>query len=208
MKQPFNRITAITNILPDNQYVFMCEFDNTTLEFVIKQTKFISELFNIDIDILSSSPKSYHLVSYDIIDKQTLLKATNWLDFPDNADWLPIDEIDLYNVSAYTLKLTQRHLPIGCALRLSEKYLKESPFFITRIGHKKSYFFKSYEHLRFYKLYCKVPDFKKSVCFLKLPVQIVMYNVGTGSKSRKGRRTSLEQKVYNKLQCINTRVQK
>jgi len=208
MRQPFNRITAITNILPDNNYVFMCEFDKTSLEFVIQQTKFISGLFDIDIDILNSSPDSYHLVSYDIIDKQTLIKATNWLDFPENSDWLPLDEIDLYNVKAYTERLTQKHLPIGCALRLSEKYIKESPFFITRIENRKSRFFKSYEHLRFYKLYCKVPDFNKSVCFLKLPVQIVMYNIGIGSKSRKGRRTSLEQKVYNKLQRINTRVQK
>jgi len=208
MKQPFNRIVAITNILPSDHYVFMFEYDNKSLYFVREQCKFISSLFDIDIDILQSSKNSYHMVSYDILDKHTLIKATNWLDFPTDTDWLPIDEIDLYNVESYTQKLTMQHLPIGCALRLSEKYNKQSPTFVERIQKRKSYFFKSYEHLRFYKLYCNVPDFRKSVTFIKEPVQIVMYNVGIGSKSRKGRRTPLEQKVNNQLQRINSKVEK
>lgn len=202
MKNFFNRVIAITNVLPEHKYIFMMEYDKVKLKFVEDQCKFVSSMFDIDIDILGSSKNSYHLVSYDIINKSLLLNIYNWLDTSD-TDFCPIDEIDLMNVSAYTTRITQKKLSIGSALRLSEKFNKQSPVFIERIVNQVSLFAKSLGHFRFYKKYCHVPRFKKQTTFIDLLPQIIVYNVGIGAKSRQGRRNSWQQKIYNQLQNID-----
>jgi hypothetical protein len=180
------------------------EYDKVKLSFVEQQASFLAFMFDIDIDILESSKNSYHLVSYDIIDKETLLKAYNWLDTSD-TDFCPIDEIDLMNITAYTTKITQKKLPIGCALRLSEKQNKQSPKYIERVVSPTLRYVKSMGHFRFYKKFCDVPEFGKSTLFIDLCPQIVVYNVGIGSKSRKGKRHNWEQRIFNRLQQIDKR---
>ena len=186
------RVVGLLNTLPDNLFVFMWEYDKEDFDYVYEEMCFISEVFDIDIDILESSEGNYHVVSYYILSYDKILSIHRWLTCS-HEHYLDINEIELY-----------RNIPKGIqrgnTLRIGKKHLKDYPQFVSRIIHTiKSC--KSLQHLSFYQFFCKVPSFdrKMNVLFLNLKTQLVVYASGIGSKSQRRFLTYLSHKIVRQI---------
>jgi len=157
--------------LKDSLHLFMCDFDNVNLEDVLIEAKRIHEQFNIDIYIIESSYKNFHLISFDVL-KWRLVQTiqaniTIKTDFP------------LINMRYGITMDSASKLDYKCflTLRIGEKLLKPSPNYITRFVKPNKYV-KSIKHYGLYMEFCNIPDSPKwyKDNWVKCKVLISEYN--------------------------------
>jgi hypothetical protein len=187
-------VIGIMNTLPEKQYVLFWEFDDIELSEIIEEMNFISEFFDIDIDILESSKKHYHAVSYDILDYNKLLYVQRCI-YYSHGHYLDIDEIDLY-------RNIPKEIQKGNTLRLGKKLGKDEPKFKIRIlSPSHNLRRKSLQHFRAYQYFCKVPEFSNvvNIMWYNLKIEFVVFATGISSKSNKQYQTYLQRRINQKI---------
>lgn len=167
-------VIGITNKLKGNFRLFMWEYDNINLFDVLEEANFLSQVFDIDIYVLKSSSKHYHMVSFDILDLETVSRIQNWVmhdtDYLNIKDMSFLDDKGLWNT-----------------LRIGKKGKKPKPSFVKAFYSKKIRP-KSLQHYKIYKHFCGIPEEKpprKYHFFNVCSVQIAVYNTGIGAKPKR-----------------------
>lgn len=154
---------GITNKLSENLFVFMYEYDNTELKFVEFDAKLLSNYGKIDIYILQSSQNNYHLVSFDLISRELLVKLQNMVTI--EGDYSRLQDNYLYFNGRGGFNV----------LRLGAKKDKNSPMFIDVIKHKNSgKSLKSLQHYKLYRHFCNIP-FMENKYFCDMPTRLIVY---------------------------------
>lgn len=69
---------GIANYLEGGLRLFFYEYDEVPEFDAIEDANFLSQVFDIDIYILESSPRHYHLISFDILTSKTVDSVQNW----------------------------------------------------------------------------------------------------------------------------------
>jgi len=162
-------IIAITNQFPNNRFLFFFEFDNVDEFDIFEEANFLSQYANIDIDVNLSSPRCYHLISYDILSRDEVIRAQRMVSLQSDH-YLAIDEVFLYRATAEANRL-----------RLGDKFDKSSPIFLKRFCHNRGHK-KSIQHLRLAKFWYKTPPFKRFTRFENARAKVCVYKTGIGIK--------------------------
>lgn len=166
------KVIGVTNKLCHGLRLFMWEYDDVDEDIPLDDAKVLSEAFGIDIDVIQSSGRAYHLISYDILTLDKVEEIQN--NTSKFGDYLTIKELPLYdNEGLYN------------TLRVGKKGKKSYPRFITRFTASKNRHLKSQCHFRVYQLFCDVPDFPPSGRWINLEVMWSVYNTGIGAKPKK-----------------------
>lgn len=134
-------IHGISNRLDAQHYLFFYEFDNIPLGVLRQEMQYIANLANIDIFIFESSKNNYHVVSFDILLKKTVISIQNQITL--ESDYIRLDESTLYG----------NKYGDNC-LRLSSKGKKQKPKFKCLIRSQSNVYFKhafSLPHMKYYE---------------------------------------------------------
>ena len=168
-------VIGITNKLPRGLRLFMWEYDNIEEFDVLEDANFISTIFDIDIYILKSSEKHYHLISFDILTIDQVQRIQEWV--LDVSDYLRIKETPLYDDRG-----------LWNTLRVSNKGKTASPIFLKVFLSPKNKHLKSIEHYRIYQYYCGIPklSLEQKPFFVNFnSMTIAVYNTGIGAKCKR-----------------------
>ena len=141
--------------------IFMFDFDKLPIHEVREECNFLSNCFNLDIYLLSSSYNSWHIISFDIMSNKEISEIQNWVSLP--SDYVNVDECvcDFYNI-----------------LRLGKKGNKPSPLFVEAFLQKDDNRIKSLGHYSIYRKLCGIPEMTpdKIKYFVKTHVDLIQYN--------------------------------
>jgi hypothetical protein len=162
-------IVAMTNQFPNNRFLFFFEFDNVDEFDVFEEANFLSQYAEIDIDVNLSSPRCYHLVSYDILSREEVLRVQRMVSLQSDH-YLAVDEVFLYRATAEANRL-----------RLGEKFDKPSPIFLKRFCHNKKHK-KSLQHIRLAVFWYGTPIFKALTRYENARARMCVYKTGIGIK--------------------------
>lgn len=69
---------GIANRLRGGLRLFFYEYDDIDDAVVYDDANFLSQVFDIDIYVLESSPRHYHLISFDLLTFETVNSVQNW----------------------------------------------------------------------------------------------------------------------------------
>ena len=166
---------GITNKLPKSLRLFMWELDGVDDFTAYEEANFITQVFNIDIYVLESSPNHFHLISFDILSLEVVSRIQNWI--IKETDYLNIKELPLFDD-----KGLWNTLRIGC------KGEKSNPQFLKVFYSKGNKIrAKSLQHFKLYQYFCGIPEEtepRRSYFFNMGYLQIAVYNTGIGAKRK------------------------
>jgi hypothetical protein len=174
-------VVAFTNQVSENDFLFFSEFDNAEEFDVLEEANYLAQIGEIDIDVNISSPRCYHLISFDILTREQVVRLQRYITL-EVGHYLDLDEILLYRATAE-----------ACRLRLGEKFDKPSPKFFRRFMHNKGHK-KSLQHFKLAQFYYDTPDYYPlpnklykvyeltNPKFLNLKARICIYKTGIGIK--------------------------
>jgi hypothetical protein len=174
-------VVAFTNQLTKDDFLFFSEFDDKDEFDILEEANYLSQIGEIDIDVNLSSPRCYHLISFDILTKEQVIRLQRHITL-EVGHYLDLDEILLFRATAE-----------ACRLRLGEKFDKPSPKFFRRFLNNKRHE-KSLQHFRLAQFYYDTPDYYlipdklykiyelTKPKFLDLKARMCIYKTGIGVK--------------------------
>lgn len=181
-------VIGITNKLPRGLRLFMWEIDGVEEFNAYEEARFLSQVFDIDIYLLESSPNHYHLISFDILDLETVSQIQHWA--ISDSDYLNIKELPLFDDKG-----------LWNTLRLGTKGNVPNPRYLTVFyADLKEPRGKSLQHFRLYQYFCGIPNEpepRKFYFFNVGYVLIAVYNTGIGAKKK------LKPDWYGKIKLSN-----
>jgi hypothetical protein len=187
------RTVGITNNAGHGNVLFFGERDCIDLYDVYEEVNFLSKVAEIDIDVLESSTFCYHLVSYDILTREELLRIERLES--ETGHYPDFDELGL----SRTITSYKR-------LRIGEKLNKDSPRFLKRFKCRNNPHIVSLTHQGIYMIFCNVPRVRSRLgCFpIDSKKVICMYLFGSARKNLRIRRFQqrmnlLERKIDRKV---------
>jgi hypothetical protein len=162
---------GVTNRLSGGLRLFFYEYDDVDLYDVIEDANFLSQVFEIDIYVLESSPRHYHTVSFDILSFEKVDQIQNWTsmrgDYVNGKDAV-IDGGRPHNT-----------------LRLGAKGRKAPPKFVKAIYAEKNPYLKSLGHFNAWKALCGLPSPRNPRKFVRVSYAMLsVYKTGIGVKKR------------------------
>jgi len=166
-------VIGITNKLPKGLRLFMYEYDNISEYEALEDANFLSQVFDIDIYVMESSPEHYHLISFDLIDLDLVNRIQEWSMF--HGDYLTVKEMSLYDDKG-----------LWNTLRVGIKGKKQNPRFIG-VFYSREQRYKSIQHFMFYHQFCKIPDppIDHKPYFVNIHYMMLsVYNTGIGAKPK------------------------
>ena len=168
-------VIGITNKLPRGLRLFMWEIDGIEEYNAYEEANFLSQAFDIDVYLLESSKDHYHLISFDILDLETVSRIQNWVIA--DTDYLNIKELPLFDDKGF-----------WNTLRIGNKGVTPNPRYLTVFyANLKEPKPKSLQHFKLYQYFCGIPPEPEPQCFHFFNVGYVMlavYNTGIGAKRR------------------------
>jgi len=167
------RVIGITNKLGYNLRLFMWEYDDIDEYDVLEEANFISQVFDIDVYVLESSPNHYHLISFDILTLEKVAQIQNWLIH--YGDYVHILEMPLFDDKGF-----------WNTLRIGRKFNKPSPQFLKVFRAENNKHCLSFQHYCFYRYFCGIPEINREdmARAVNLEAQISVYNTGIGAKPK------------------------
>jgi len=136
-------ITSLCSTDPKQRYgsehLFFFEFDNIDYKFVIEESERIHNRFSIDIYVLQSSERNYHILTFDILPYRLANKIGG----------------NIRLESDYPI-IFERFIDCFLTLRIWLKGKKQPPNYLTRFISPNK-FKKSFEHYEIYKVLCDIP---------------------------------------------------
>lgn len=175
------RTWGITNRLKDGLRLFFYEYDKISEFDVIEDAYFLSQVFDIDVYVLESSPNNYHVISFDILSFEQVNQIQNWTAI--RGDYI--------NGKDRTL---DGGLPHN-TLRLGAKGNKKSPRFV-KVFYSKKPNLKSIGHFRAWQALTKLPD---------PPTELMRYFVWVGYGMLSVYRTGIGAKPKEKPEVFRVR---
>lgn len=168
--RPLMRCFGMTNRLSGGLRLFFYEYDDADEFDVLEDANFISQVFDVDIYVLKSSPRNYHILSFDMLTPETVNSMQNWTsirgDYINGKD--KIDGRGYHNT-----------------LRLGAKGKKPRPIFIKVFYAENDHNLRSLGHLNAWKELCQVPDPPDNIkdrFVLCGYAMISVYKTGIGAK--------------------------
>jgi len=182
------RVIGMTNKLGYNLRLFMWEYDNVSEYDAYEEASFLCQVFNIDIDVLESSPQHYHLISFDILSLKTVSRIQHWV--MHEGDYLNVCEMPLFDDKG-----------LWNTLRVGNKFAKPNPHFLKRFINPQNTCSKSIRHLRFYQFFCKTPNFpiRFKNMFVDLEMMLSVYTTGTYKRKLKRSKPYKPKKVKDRM---------
>ena len=169
-------VMGITNKLPKGLRLFMFELDNVEEFIAYEECRFLSEVWDIDIYLLESSPNHYHLISFDILTLDQVSEIQYGIS--EDSDYLNIKELPLFDDKG-----------LWNTLRIGEKGLTPKPHYLTVFySRDKEIRAKSLQHFLFYRHFCGIPEEtepRRSYFFNFGYLQLAVYNTGIGAKKKR-----------------------
>lgn len=171
-------VIGITNKLPKGLRLFMYEYDNVSEYDALEDANFLSQVFDIDVYVLESSPEHYHLVSFDIIDIDLVNRIQEYALY--HGDYQKIKEISLFDDKG-----------VWNTLRVGKKGKKGNPHFLAVFYANDGIpRLKSIQHFNFYRQFCKIPNPPRNQKkgFINLNYMMLsVYNTGIGAKPKEAK---------------------
>lgn len=166
-------VFGVTNRISKYIFLFMWEYDSLSEYDALEEANFFSQVFGIDIYISESSPSHYHIISFDLLNKDTVNRIQNFS--VHHGDYKSLNETVLYD-----------DRPPYNALRIGNKGKKQKPKFLKVFYAKDNTHLKSLGHLKLYQNLCSYPSLPQHLkrYGVHTNVQICSYNTGIGAKPK------------------------
>ena len=155
---PFERIGT--------NHLFFYDFDNISEELVCEEARRLHEKFGIDIYVLKSSEKSFHLISFDILEYRQVQSV----------------QADIRLESDYPL-ISERMWDKFLTLRITNKAKKKPPIFVkafVQTPYSSTGFKKSLQHYLLYQEICKIPPAPKWYEWKNVELYFASYQTSHG----------------------------
>jgi hypothetical protein len=168
------KVLGITSRLPQKIRLFMFEFDDVSEYDALEEANFLSQVFDLDLYVLESSPRHYHLISFDILTIETVERIQNWITL--RGDYLTVKEQNIDRKGSYN------------CLRIGSKGKKPAPKFIKAFYAKHDLRLKSLNHFLVYRALCGVEEPPRDrLSYFKQfnACEVTVYNTGIGARHRK-----------------------
>jgi len=164
---------GVTNRLSYGLRLFFYEYDNVDEFDVLEDANFLSQAFDIDVYVLRSSPRNYHILSFDILSFQQVDQIQNWTAI--RGDYINGKDVTI-----------DGGLPHN-TLRVGSKGRKKPPEFLKVFYAKNNKHLKSAGHFAVWKNLCKLPEppeHLKNRFVLYRYAMVSLYKTGIGAKPR------------------------